>query len=481
MTSVCVGLLDWCRTINRFNSVERISVSGMAGLSTKNGGALTVYLGHLIDPVDEHSYRDIPAGALVISQDGHIAAVGKWSDLSAQYSAAAQIVDCGRKLIMPGMIDMHIHLPQVTQIGKSGDTLLGWLEKYIFPAESRFSDLSHAEKIATWFFDELACNGTTLSVVFSTIHKEATDAAFSIAAEKGMRAIMGKVMMDRNAPASLLEESTKSLRQSEELAAKWHGHDGGRLLYAFTPRFAITASDELLSECGKLWQQNPGTYMHTHLSESQEEVKKVASLFPQSRSYLDVYDRSGLTGSRSVFAHSIHLDEADLQVMHKKKCALAHCPSSNFFLKSGIFPIDRVKAAGVEFGLGSDVAAGPQMSLFGVMKDANFIQPQIWISPTELLYRATKGGAIALKLDDKLGSLEPGKEADFIVVDPTLKNACPMDILEHETDDILSALVFLGDDRIIDATYVRGRQVFKRENRQESDKRSELHKVRGGK
>jgi guanine deaminase len=380
---------------------------------------------------------------------------------------------------MPGMIDMHIHLPQVTQIGKSGDTLLSWLEKYIFPAESRFSDLSYAEKIAAWFFDQLACNGTTLAVVFATIHKEATDAAFSIAAAKGMRAIMGKVMMDRNAPAALLEDRKNSISDSENLAAKWHGHDDGRLLYAFTPRFAITATDELLKECGRLWQSNPGTYMHTHLSESIEEVKKVSSLFPDSRSYLDVYDRSGLCGSRSIFAHSIHLDDENLNLLHRKKCALAHCPSSNFFLKSGIFPIERVKAAGVQFGLGSDVAAGPQMSIFGVMKDANFIQPQIWISPRELFYRATRGGAKALQLDDRLGSLEAGKDADFIIVDPTLKNACPRDILEHETDDILSTLVFLGDDRMIDATYIRGRQVFKRE--EEANESSELHKVRGGK
>ncbi|MBX9949921.1 MAG: guanine deaminase [Candidatus Obscuribacterales bacterium] len=449
------------------------------GCAEKNGGATTVYLGHVVDPVDEDQYRDIPAGALIVSGDGRIMAVGKWSDLSERYSSSSKIVDCGRKLIMPGMIDMHIHLPQVTQIGKSGDTLLSWLEKYIFPAESKFSDLSHAEKIAAWFFDELASNGTTLAVVFTTVHKEATDAAFRIAADKGMRAIMGKVMMDRNAPPTLLEDSQNSIRDSEGLASKWHGYDDGRLLYAFTPRFAITATDELLRECGKLWQSSPGTYLHTHLSESREEVDKVASLFPQSRSYLDVYDRSGLCGARSVFAHSIHLDDEDLQVMHGKKCALAHCPSSNFFLKSGVFPIDRVKAAGVEFGLGSDVAAGPQMSIFGVMKDANFIQPKIWISPRELFYRATLGGAKALRLEERLGSLEVGKEADFIVIDPTLKNACPKDILDHGTDEILSTIVFLGDDRMIDATYIRGRQVFGRGKG--SNAGSELHKVRGGK
>jgi guanine deaminase len=457
----------------------------MSGSSNNNDGSATVYLGHVIDPVDEGNYRDIPDGALVVSKTGKIEAVGKWSDLCKQYSTGCEIVDCGRKLIMPGLIDMHIHLPQVTQIGKSGDTLLGWLEKYIFPAEARFKDLSHAEKIAAWFFDELACNGTTLAVIFTTIHKEATDAAFRIAAQKGARAIMGKVMMDKNAPGDLIENTQDSLDESEELANKWHGHDGGRLLYAFTPRFAVTATDELLDQCGKLWQNNPGTYMHTHLSESAEEVKKVAAMFPQSRSYLDVYDRAGLVGSRSVFAHSIYLDEQDLQVMHKKNCALAHCPSSNFFLKSGIFPIDRVKRAGVEFGLASDVAGGPQMSMFGVMKDANFIQPQIWISPRELFYRATRGSARALKLEDQLGSLEAGKEADFIIVDPTLKNACPKDILEHETDEILSTIVFIGDDRMIDSTYIRGRQVFKRQDvngkATKPQEETELHKVRGGK
>lgn len=442
-------------------SLHSDSKGKMPVSTTTNGENLTVFLGHIVDPIDEDSYRDIPGGALVVNSAGQITDVGKWSELESKYSGV-KIVDCGRKLIMPGMIDMHIHLPQVTQIGKSGDTLLAWLEKYIFPAEAKFKDLHHAEKIAHWFFDELARNGTTLAVVFTTIHKEATEAAFSIAAEMGSRAIMGKVMMDRNAPPALLEDTKTSLAESENLASKWHGFDNGRLLYAFTPRFAITATDELLHECGKMWQSAPGTYMHTHLAESQEEVKKVESLFPKSRSYFDVYDKNGLTGSHSVFAHSIHLDDQDLSGMHNKKCALAHCPSSNFFLKSGVFDVARVKKAAVEFGLGSDVAAGPQMSLFGVMKDANFIQPEIWISPRELFYRATKGGAKALHLLNQLGTLEAGKDADFIIVDPTLKNACPNDILEHDTDDILSALVFLGDDRMIDSTYIRGRAVYKR-------------------
>lgn len=452
----------------------------MSSDSKQDDCVATIYRGHIVSPLDEESYLDIREGALCVSGRGKILAVGKWKDLSKQYKASVEggeiaVVDCGKRLILPGLIDLHIHLPQVTQIGKSGDTLLGWLEKYIFPAESRFNDDNHARKIARWFFDELACNGTTLAVVFTTVHKDATDIAFQVAAEKGSRAIMGKVMMDRLAPDSLVEETKVSVAESKALASKWHGYDDGRLLYAFTPRFAITATDALLNACGKAWKEHPGTYMHTHLSESVEEVKKVAELFPAAKSYLDVYDQSELVKNRSIFAHSIHLDDTDLETVGKAKCALAHCPSSNFFLKSGVFPIERVKKAGIEFGLGSDVAGGPQMSLFGVMKDANFIQPNVWITPCELLFRATKGGARALHLDEQLGSLEVGKEADFIIVDPSAKTAAPSDILDQATDEILSALVFLGDDRMIDATYVRGRPIFERNKQKHSEETLALH------
>lgn len=456
------------------------SETAMSSDSKQDDREITIYRGHIVSSINEDSYLDIRDGALAVSQSGKILAVGKWADLSKQFTASqgagvVSIVDCGKRLILPGLIDLHIHLPQVTQIGKSGDTLLGWLEKYIFPAESRFNDDDHARKIARWFFDELACNGTTLAVVFTTIHKNATEIAFQVAAEKGSRAIMGKVMMDRLAPDSLTEDTTTSVDESKALARKWHGYDDGRLLYAFTPRFAITATDKLLEACGKAWKEHPGTYMHTHLSESLEEIKKVAELFPSAKSYLDVYDRNGLVQNRSIFAHSIHLEDADLKTMGKAKCALAHCPSSNFFLKSGVFPVERIKNAGIEFGLGSDVAGGPQMSLFGVMKDANFIQPNIWITPCELLFRATRGGARALHLEEKLGSLEAGKEADFIIVDPSAKTAAPSDILDQGTDEILSALVFLGDDRMIDATYVKGRPIFVRDQQKYSKETFALH------
>lgn len=405
-------------------------------------------------------YDDIVDGALVVDGGGKILAVDRWEKLRSKYEGKATIFDMGDRLILPGLIDMHVHLPQVTQVGKSGQTLLGWLERYIFPAEAKFADAGYAAKIARWFFEELPKNGTTLAVVFSTIHEQAADIAFETAAMKGNRVIMGKVMMDRNSPSNLSQSCTDSLDQSERICRRWHGHDDNRLLYAFTPRFAVSSTDELLQGTGKLWARYPGTYMHTHLAESKEEVDFVARQFPGSRSYLDVYERCGLTGKNTIFAHSIHIDDDDLKSLRQSNSSLAHCPSSNFFLKSGFFPYERVRAAGVLFGLGSDVAAGPEMCLFGVMKDANYMQSNIWLAPCELFFRATLAGAQALHLDQKIGSLQPGKEADFIVVNPLRKTSIAHNILKQPTDEILSTLVFMGDDRLVEATFVRGRCIY---------------------
>ncbi|MBP9094928.1 guanine deaminase [bacterium] len=438
-----------------------------------------IYLGHVISPLSSTAYLDYIQGALVVNSQGRIIDVAPWAEIQHKYVAESylngenhidcenhindsnvQIVDLGQRLILPGLVDLHLHLPQVSQTGRSGEHLLAWLNKYIFPAEARFSDTNHARKIATWFFDELAANGTTLAVVFTTIHKEATDSAFEVALQKGSRVIMGKVMMDANSPEALTEDTETSLRESEELANKWHGQGDGLLLYAFTPRFGVTSTAELLAGVGRLFAKHPGTYVHTHLSEAKEEIQFVSTQFPKARSYLDVYKSFGIIGKRTVFAHAIHLDDQDIKTVADSHSSLAHCPSSNFFLKSGVFLYAKICAAGCLFGLGSDVAAGPSMSLFNVMKDANYMQPDFWIEPPELLYRATLGGAKAAHLDHLIGSLAVGKEADFIVVDASRKSGIVDNILSQPTDEILSSLVFLGDDRLIEATYVRGRCIF---------------------
>lgn len=424
---------------------------------------LTAYRGHIISPLDYDHYTEFVDGAIVVDKNGIIKAAGLWNDIQNSVPSFTRVMDYGKRVILPGFIDLHVHLVQIAQTGRSGDTLLGWLNKYIFPAEAKFADHDHAAKLADWFFRELSKNGTTLASVFTSIHQEATDIAFNVAAENGCRVIMGKVLMDRNAPADLTEDTDKSIEQSEELCKKWHGYDSGRLSYAFTPRFAPTSTSEQMKRVSELWHKYPGSFMQTHLSENIDEINWVKELFPSCSNYLDVYDKHGLVGPNSLFAHAIHLSENELKTLSDSGAAVVHCPSSNFFLKSGAFPYKRMRSASVLIGLGSDVAAGPEMSLFKVMKDAAYIQTGLWLNPRELFYLATLGGAQAVNMGNKIGSLEVGKEADFIVIDPTLKSASPFDILEQPADEILSSLVYIGDDRMVVATYVRGRPVFQLE------------------
>lgn len=429
----------------------------MSVIDAKN---CTAYRGHIISPLDYETYIEYVDGVILVSNAGKIEAVGPWQEFQSQSTSFQRVLDYGKRLILPGFIDLHVHLVQIAQTGRSGDTLLGWLNKYIFPAEAKFASADHAVKLADWFFRELSKNGTTLASVFTSIHHEATDIAFQSAAQSGCRVIMGKVLMDRNAPPELTEDTAKSLELSEELCRKWHGYDNGRLSYAFTPRFAPTSTSAQMRQLSTLWQKYPGSFMQTHLSENTDEINWVRELFPDCQSYLDVYDRHGLVGPNSLFAHSIHLSDQDLRRLGEAGAATIHCPSSNFFLKSGAFPYKRAREAGVHIGLGSDIAAGPEISLFKVMKDASYIQTDLWLNPRELLYLSTLGGAKAINMDKQIGSLEVGKEADFIVIDPTLKSAVPFDILDQPVDDILSGLIYVGDDRMIVATYVRGRPVY---------------------
>jgi guanine deaminase len=420
---------------------------------------LIAYLGHVVSPLSAETYTDIAGGAVVVDCLGKIIDVGPWSLLKSKY-ANIEVKDFGQALLLPGFVDMHSHLPQLPQTGRSGKTLLGWLKEYVFPAEARFADPLHAQKVANWFFDELAANGTTTACVFTTIHANSTDIAFKTASAKGNRVIMGKVLMDCNSPPELTENYQESVNQSDELCKRWHGYDGNRLQYAFTPRFAVSSTSNLLSACGKAWQQNPGSYLQTHISETEEEVAKVRQLFPTASSYLDVYAGYGLVGKKSVLAHAVHLDDKDMQSIAKASCGVAHCPSSNFFLKSGAFPFAKMKKADVLFGLGCDVAGGPEVSMLSVMKDTAYMQTHHWISPAELFYLATLGGARALQMQDTIGTLTPGKEADFVVVNPNYKESVPRDILRRPTDDILSSMIYLGDDRMVAATYVRGRAIY---------------------
>jgi guanine deaminase len=407
---------------------------------------------------DDHSiaYED---GWLAI--DGSkIAGVGRWSGLPERFRDA-ELLELGEgRLVTPGFVDTHLHAPQLEMIGSYGGHLLEWLEKYTFPTEAKFADPRHAAKVAAALFDQLIRNGTVAALIFSSVHTEATRIFFEEAERRGHRSVIGKTMMDRNAPAALLENPADAYAGSRELIEEWHGR--GRLRYAITPRFAPTSTHELLSAAGRLREEYPTAHVQTHVSENVAEVAWVRELFPDAATYVDVYDRYGLLGERTVLAHGVHLSDGELDTLAERGSMIAHCPNSNLFLGSGLFPLKRVVARGITVGLGSDIGAGTSLSIIGAMADAYKVQQVrgVSLSPFHLWYLATLGGARALSLDDVTGSLVEGKEADFLVLDLNASPLLSMRIAGAESiSEILAGLIFVGDDRVVERVYIGGEQV----------------------
>ena len=402
------------------------------------------------------SYRWYDDGFLAVDK-GKIAGLGPWSERPS----AGEITEFGAQtLLTPGFVDTHLHAPQLEMIGSYGGHLLEWLNRYTFPTEARFSDTSHARRVAVALIDELLRNGTLTALIFSTIHHDATEIFFQEAERRKLRAIIGKTMMDRNAPDFLLEDPKTSYEQSLSLLKKWHNHD--LLNYAITPRFAPTSTPELLEAAGALKREFPDAYVHTHISENPMEVAWVHELFPEAE-YADVYDRYGLLDSKSVLAHGVHLTAEELDLLGRRGSRIAHCPNSNLFLGSGLFPLHRVLDAGVIVGLGSDIGAGTTPSLFNAMADAYKVQQvqHVSLSPFHLWYLATLGGARALSLDNVTGSLQPGKSADFLALD---LQATPLLAMRTErassAEDVLAGLIFMGDDRAVRSAWVGGEPVW---------------------
>lgn len=369
-------------------------------------------------------------------------------------------------LIVPGFVDMHVHLPQMEVAGCQEDNLLSWLERHIFPAESRFADATHAQAVSEWFFQALLANGTTMAAVFLTSHPEATRIAFETAKKAGNRVIMGQNLMDCHAPDALIRSTQQTLAETETLCQQWHNQDYGRLQYAWIPRFALTSTEALMQGIGELRARYPEVYLHTHLSEQPSEIAAVKAQFPWATDYTQVYERFGLLGPKTILAHGIHLSNHELDRIQGYDASLAHCPSSNFFLKSGRFRLMEILARGMRVGLGSDVGAGPELSLLKVMKDAQFMQADTLVSPQTLFYLATLGGAKGLSMEDRIGNFEPGKEADFIVLNGSLKPGItlpkqpPETLQENQLEQALSQAIYLGDDRWISDTFVRGRHCY---------------------
>jgi guanine deaminase len=401
-----------------------------------------------------YAYHD--DGFVAVDGD-RIVGVGDFNDMPRESAALIQLGHDA--LIVPGFVDTHLHAPQLEMIGSYGGHLLEWLNRYTFPTEAKFRDPLHAAQIARAFFDELLRNGTLCALIFSTIHAEATDIFFAEAERRGFRGIIGKTMMDRNAPPALLENVQESYDQSRALLQKWHKR--GLLRYAITPRFAPTSTPELLEAAGQLKRDVPDAYVHTHISENQNEVLWVQQLF-QEAEYADVYDRYGLLGERTVLAHGVWLTEEELDLLARRGARIAHCPNSNLFLGSGLFRLHRTLGAGVGVGLGTDIGAGTTPSMFTAMADAYKVQQvqNVSLSPFHLWYLATLGGARALSLETEIGSIEAGKSADFLVLD---LRATPLVAMRSERassiEDLLAGLIFMGDDRVVKSRFIAGRDV----------------------
>ena len=417
---------------------------------------------------------------LAVDAAGRIAAVGPWTVPPAEGSSpdrdgSGRVVDLRPWLVLPGLVDLHAHLPQLPNAGLGfGLPLLDWLRRYVFPLEQDF-DEGTAEVLAPAAFRAFAAAGTTTVLLYGAVWEPSLDASFRAAEAHGIRATIGKVMMDRltydESDRSAAETLELSLRQSSDLCSRWHMRDDGRLRYAFTPRFAVSCSAEMLRESVKL-ARDAGAVWQTHVSEDVAEIAEVRRLFPEAIDYVDVYDRAGGLGPGTVLAHAVHLSDREVARLAESRTRIAHCPASNLFLSSGTMPLARYVEAGLVVGLGSDVAGGPDLSIFGSMRVGAYVQNALRVatddrrpilSPFDWLRMGTLDGARVLGLDGAIGSLEPGKDADFIAVDPAMTAAIrPMAAAAADLDDqadILSRLIFRTHPDMVRATYVRGRRL----------------------
>ena len=404
--------------------------------------------------------------AIVAMAGGRITHFGPASRIAPLLPAGTEVRDYGRDaLISAGFVDTHVHYPQTPMIASHGGQLLDWLNKYTFPTELKFADKEFARRVAKLFLQENLRNGITTSCVYCTVHPHSVDALFEEAEAIGLRLAAGKVLMDRNAPEALRDTAQSGYDESQALIAKWHGR--GRLLYAITPRYAGTSTPEQLAAAGTLWREHRDCLMQTHIAESRDEVAWIKELFPDRRNYLDVYDHHGLCGERAIFGHGIWLGEPEMQRLHACGAAIAHCPTSNFFLGSGAFDLPRAvrKDRPVRVGLGTDIGAGTSFSILATL-DAAYKASQLnrqVLSAGHAYYLATRGSARAMYLDDRIGSLAAGMEADLVVLD--MRSTPLIDFRMTEAKDFAEQLFIqmtLGDDRAVQATYVAGRLTYAR-------------------
>ena len=416
-------------------------------------------LGFVANPFEtpiQEAVRHERRGAVLV-RDGIIAAVGEADTLRALHPLA-RVVDYGNGLIMAGFVDAHVHYPQTAMIASWGKRLIDWLNSYTFPEEMRFSSPSYAAEIANRYLDLTRSHGTTTMVSFCTIHPASVDAFFQAAQDRGQRVVAGKTCMDRNAPDELRDTAQSAYDDSKRLLETWHGVD--RLSYAITPRFSPTSTPDQLDALGMLWSEHPECLMQTHLSEQTVEIEWVMGLFPNARDYLDTYEQFGLLGGRGLYGHAIHLTDRERARLKEMGAGLIHCPTSNTFIGSGLFNMAGLMAEGQRVGLATDTGGGSSFSMLRTMAAAYEIG-QLRHSPlhaAQLLWLATQGSARSIHMDDKIGNLAPGLEADLVVLDLASTEAIAQ--RTNRAEDIWEAIfptIMMGDDRAVRAVWINGK------------------------
>jgi guanine deaminase len=416
------------------------------------------------DPATSAGGTCFEEDGLLIVEGERVVAAGAYNTLRAQITPDTTLVEWPGKLIAPGFIDTHVHYPQTEMIASPAAGLLPWLDTYTFPTERGFADAAHASNVAEFFLDQLLACGTTTALVYCTVHKGSADALFQASEARNLRMVAGKVLMDRNCPEFLRDTAQSGYDDSASLIERWHKR--GRQLYALTPRFAPTSTPAQLEACGTLARLHPDVFIQSHVSENTDEVKWVTDLFPGHRSYLDVYEHYGLLRRRAVYGHCIYLDDEDRARMAHTGAVASHCPTSNLFLGSGLFDFEKAGQSGMPVTLGTDVGGGTSFSMLQTMNEAHKVARMTGhhLSAARMFWLATAGAAQALGLEETVGTLRPGSEADFIVLDP---EATPLlarrTALAQSPEEWLFAFAMLGDDRAIDATYAAGQCVHRRQ------------------
>jgi guanine deaminase len=415
------------------------------------------------NPLAEDSQYVYIEDGLLIVDAGIIAEVGPYLDLKNKMEGI-KIVDYKDKLITPGFIDTHQHAAQSAIVAAYGEKLLGWLDDYVFPAESTYSDKEAAKKDLNFFLDQLVQNGTTTAVCYGPLFYEATDVFFEELQQRNMRFVTGNILMDENSPDTLKLSTQENYDNCKKLIAKWHNK--GRLSYCISPRFALSCSEQLLELCGSLKKENPDCYIQTHLDENLNEIAAVKKLYPWSKHYADVYDHFGLMTDRTIFGHCIHTTDEELELFKSSGAIMSWCPLSNNFLGSGLFNFGRASEYTDKITLGTDWGAGNCLSMFAVMDDAYKVSMLNSVKLPSMIrwFLATLGAAKALQLDDKIGTFKPGKEADFIVID--LDASAYLKYRREKISDIfetLFILMTLGSEQNIQATYIFGEPAYLKE------------------